>query len=513
MATTPRGGKREASSLRSRADMCRVRALVLLAGLLLLARPVGADEASLSQSLDAFLRTPALRGARVGVVVEDLATGERLAAHLPDADLVPASNQKLLISAAALERWGPAHRFETPVLVEGELADGVLDGTLWIVGQGDPSLVSETLWKLAEEVRLAGIREIKGGIGVDASRFDALRFHPDWEPVSSRAYYAPVAALSANYSSFRVDVVPGEKVGAPVQLRLAPSLPYFRGAADAVTLSGGGQLVLDVDVLPDGSGESVRVSGAVSAGKPTSTYWRAVALPERYAAAVLRAQLEGQGVRVAPRVRVGPAPAEAHELLRFPGEPLALQVRLLEKFSNNFVAEQLTKMLGAEVYGPPGTWEKGTQALAAWLQSAGIRDPELVIADGSGLSPRNRIAPATLVAVIRHAAARFDLAPEYLSALPIGGREGTLEDRMGGGTIQIRAKTGHLRRVAALSGIVPAPNGTTRVFSILVNGARGDAEGVDTAIDAFASRLGSAPVGPAAEPAAAQAPEAPPPSE
>ncbi|HTO05742.1 MAG TPA: D-alanyl-D-alanine carboxypeptidase, partial [Myxococcota bacterium] len=225
-----------------------MRALVLLAGLLLLARPVGADEASLSQSLDAFLRTPALRGARVGVVVEDLATGERLAAHLPDADLVPASNQKLLISAAALERWGPAHRFETPVLVEGELADGVLDGTLWIVGQGDPSLVSETLWKLAEEVRLAGIREIKGGIGVDASRFDALRFHPDWEPVSSRAYYAPVAALSANYSSFRVDVVPGEKVGAPVQLRLAPSLPYFRGAADAVTLSGGGQLVLDVDV-------------------------------------------------------------------------------------------------------------------------------------------------------------------------------------------------------------------------------------------------------------------------
>jgi D-alanyl-D-alanine carboxypeptidase/D-alanyl-D-alanine-endopeptidase (penicillin-binding protein 4) len=486
--------------------MCRVRALVMFVALLFLARPASADEATLSQSLDAFLRAPALRGARVGVVVEDLATGERLAAHLPDADLVPASNQKLLISAAALERWGPAHRFETPVLIEGELADGVLDGTLWVVGQGDPSLVSETLWKLAEEIRLAGVREIKGGIGVDGSRFDALRFNPDWEPVSSRAYYAPVAALSANFSSFRVDVIPGEKVGAPVALRIAPALSYFRAAPDAVTLSGGGQLLLDVDVLPDGSGESVRVSGAVSAGKPAATYWRAVALPERYAAAVLRAQLEGQGVRVAPRVRVGPVPAEAKELLRFSGEPLALQVRLLEKFSNNFVAEQLTKILGAEVYGPPGTWEKGTKALAAWLESAGIADPSLVIADGSGLSPRNRIAPATLVAVIRHAAGRFDIGPEYLSALPIGGREGTLEERMGGGTVQIRAKTGHLRRVAALTGIVPAPNGTTRVFSILVNGARGDAEGVDTAIDAFAARLGSAPVGPAPAEHAAEAP-------
>ncbi|HTO53510.1 MAG TPA: D-alanyl-D-alanine carboxypeptidase/D-alanyl-D-alanine-endopeptidase [Myxococcota bacterium] len=491
--------------------MRTLTAIVLLA---LLARPAWAEEASLSQCLAQFLRAPALRGARVGVVVEDLASGERLAEHLPDGDLVPASNQKLLISAASLEHWGPAHRFETPILVEGEIADGVLDGTLWIVGQGDPSLVSETLWKLAEEIRLAGVREIKGGLGVDASRFDALHFHPDWEPVSSRAYYAPVSALSANYSSFRVDVVPGEKVGAPVSLRLAPSLTYFRSAADAITLRGGGQLVLDVDVLPDGTGESVRVSGAVSADRPASTYWRAVALPERYAASLLRAQLEAQGVRVAPRVRIGNAPPEARELLRFKGEPLSLQVRLLEKFSNNFVAEQLTKILGAELYGAPGTWEKGTRAITAYLAASGISDPGQVIADGSGLSPRNRVAPATLVQVIRRAAARFDFGPEYLAALPIGGREGTLEDRMDGGAVQIRAKTGHLQRVAALTGVVPGEHDSRRVFSILVNGARGDSEGVDQAIDAFAGRIGSAPVQPGDAKTVATPPEAiPAPSE
>src|SRR5258706_45480 len=290
-------------------------------------------------------------------------------------------------------------------------------------------------------------------------------------------------------SRFRVDVVPGEHVGAPVELRLAPALPYFKSAADAVTLRGGGQLVLDIEVLPDGSGESVRVSGAVSEGRPTSTYWRAVALPERYAAALLRAQLEAQGVRVAPRVRFAAAPADARELLRFSGEPLALQVRLLEKFSNNFVAEQLTKMLGADLYGPPGTWEKGTRALGAYLEGAGIVDPALAIADGSGLSPRNRISPATLAAVLRRGAQRFDSGPEFLSALPIGGREGTLEDRMHAGAVQIRAKTGHLRRVAALSGVVPGANGSTRVFSVMVNGARGDADGVDAAIAKFAARV------------------------
>jgi len=469
-----------------------LRAVAVLFVCAVLARPALAQESALSQALAAFEKAPALRGARVGVLVVDLATGAHLAEHAADEDLVPASNQKLLISAAALDRWGPAHRFETPVLVEGELADGVLDGTLWIVGQGDPSFVSETMWKLAEEIRLAGVREIKGGIGVDTSRFDALRFHPDWEPVSSRAYYAPVSAWSANYSSFRVDVVPGEHVGAPAVLRIAPELPYFRSVVDAMTLRGGGQLALDVDVLPDGSGESVRVSGAVSADRPASTYWRAVGLPERYAAALLRAQLEAQGVHVAARVRLGNAPAGARELLRFQGESLALEIRLLDKFSNNFVAEQLTKMLGAELYGAPATWEKGARALGAYLEANAIADPALIIADGSGLSPRNRISPATLVAVIRKAALRFESGAEFVSALPIGGSEGTLEDRMQDGAIQIRAKTGHLRRVAALSGIVPAADGSTRAFSILVNGARGESDGVDAAIDAFAAKLGSA---------------------
>ena len=94
--------------------------------------------------------------------------------------------------------------------------------------------------------------------------------------------------------------------------------------------------------------------------------------------------------------------------------------------------------------------------------------------------------------MIRKAALRFESGAEFVSALPIGGSEGTLEDRMQDGAIQIRAKTGHLRRVAALSGIVPAADGSTRAFSILVNGARGESDGVDAAIDAFAAKLGSA---------------------
>lgn len=490
-------GKPRASSLPFARVKVLARALVFVALGALLSGAAYAGDAADSRALDELLGAPALRGARVGVSVEDLASGRRLLDHDAAVALVPASNQKLLIASAALAHWGPAHRFETPVLVEGTVENGVVEGALWIVGQGDPSLVSESLWKLAEELRLRGIRELRGGLGIDTTRFDGVYFHPDWEPVSSRAYYAPTSAFAANYSSFRIDVAPGDRVGERVKVRLAPDTPYFRALPDALTLRGGGQLAVDVDVLADGTGESVRVTGSLAEDREPTTYWRAVALPERYAAAVLRAQLEAQGVRVGPRVRFGPAPAGAREILRFSGDPLALQVRLLDKYSNNFVAEQLTKLLGADLYGAPGTWEKGVRALTAHLEKLGAAAPGTVIADGSGLSPRNRMAPSTLTALIRSSAASFGFGPEFLASLPIGGRDGTLETRMESATLPVRGKTGHLRRVSSLSGVVPAPDGGLRAFSVVINGARGSSLDVDAAIDAFVERLGT-PGAPAA---------------
>ena len=475
------------------------RALVRIALSLAVAAGARAEESDLSPALERLLRAPALRGARVGVVVEELDSGKRLLAHSADTALVPASNQKLLTASAALAHWGPAHRFATPILVEGELSDGVLDGALWVLGRGDPSLVSESLWKLAEEVRLRGVREIRGGLGIDLSYFDDSRFHPDWQPVTSRAYYAPTSAWSVNYSSFRIEVAPGERVGEPAQVRLAPAIPYFRPLAEALTLRGGGKLALDVDVLPDGTGESVRVSGSVSAGRGPSSFWRAVALPERYAAALLRAQLEAQGVKVGGRVQFGPPPPGARELLQFEGESVALQVRLLGKYSNNFVAEQLTKLLGAEVYGPPASWEKGSRALGEHLTALGVHSDGTVIADGSGLSARDRVAPSTLAALIRASSASFAYGPEFVASLPIGGRDGTLETRMGASPARARAKTGHLQRVASLSGVVPGEAGGWRVFSLLVNGARGSSLDVDAAIDVFVTALSAQPAAPAQE--------------
>jgi D-alanyl-D-alanine carboxypeptidase/D-alanyl-D-alanine-endopeptidase (penicillin-binding protein 4) len=235
----------------------------------------------------------------------------------------------------------------------------------------------------------------------------------------------------------------------------------------------------------------VLVSGAFPLGSEPLSYWRSVSMPSRYAAAVLRTQLEAQGVRVRGPTRLSSAPEGAVELFRFKGETVGEIVWKLNKYSNNFIAEQLTKKLGAEVYGPPGSWTKGARALGEFLHSVGIEDRQAVIADGSGLSRRNRVSPQTLVALVRSAARGFASGPEFLASLPIGGLDGTLEDRMESGAIPVRGKTGHLRRVSSLSGVVPGAEGRWLAFAILVNGARGNRLEVDAAIDAFVGELGS----------------------
>lgn len=467
--------------------LAQILAVATVAGLALLPRTGGAAGEA-DRTLVELLRSPVLRGARVGLLVADLDTGETLLERSSRELFVPASNQKLLTAAAALLHWGPTHRFETRVLAERALdAEGVLAGRLWIVGSGDPSLVSESIWKLAEDLRLLGLLDIRGGLGVDATLFDARHTHPDWEPLSSNAYHARVAAFAVNYSSFRVEVMPGR--GRAAKVSLAPDVSYFRLLGGVTTAPGRAPLELALEPLPDRSGELVRLRGAIARDAEPKTFWRAVSLPELYAVAVLRRQLEAHGIRPGAGLALGPVPTDARELLRFSGAPISEIVRKLNKWSNNFIGEQLLKSLGAERSGRPGSWENGPRAIYELLREHDLIDRATVIADGSGLSPRNRLSPDSLVRVIRALARDFRVGPEFLASLPLGGLDGTLEERMVDGAPALRGKTGHLRHVASLSGVVRGASGRRLAFSLLVNGAAAAQADLDLAMDGFISQL------------------------
>ncbi|MEN8182244.1 MAG: D-alanyl-D-alanine carboxypeptidase/D-alanyl-D-alanine-endopeptidase, partial [Myxococcota bacterium] len=365
--------------------------LPLLALATLLATPA-AGQPQLEGALSAALGSRALRGARIGALVVDAGDGRVLFERGADQPLVPASNLKILTALAALDALGPAHRFTT-----GVYADAPIDGNgavkrLYLLGGGDPSLTSESWWRLAADLRLRGLRKVELGITYDDSAFDGVRWHPSWGKVTSRAYYAPIGALTANYGAFKVEVGPGAEPGQPVAVQLDPPVSSLRVVNGARTGARGSRASLRVDRVAAGEVEEVRITGSLAVGGKRRPFYRSVADPGRYAAAVARMQLEANGIEVGPALARGAVPSGASELLVFDGRPLAEVVRLFVKYSNNGIAESLVKALGAAREGTAGSWANGRAAVGKRLVGLGLDPTAFTLVDGSGLSKRNRVA-------------------------------------------------------------------------------------------------------------------------
>jgi len=171
-------------------------------------------------------------------------------------------------------------------------------------------------------------------------------------------------------------------------------------------------------------------------------------------------------------VRIDNAPKDGVRVLAVHESPtLAVVVHELGKRSNNFAAEQLLRTLGGETLGRPGTWQKGLDAVARYLEGAGIPRGAYVMKNGSGLYDSNRFSAEQIALVLRAAMRDFRVASEFLASLAVGGADGTLAHRMAGSASEryVRAKTGTLANVSCLSGIVGAPGNKPLIFSILIN--------------------------------------------
>jgi len=444
------------------------------------------------EHLDAALAGPAFRGAEISALVVDRRTGAEVYSREPDRALVPASNQKLLTGVAALASFGPTHRFITRVLSDTAPDPSGFVDQLYVVGEGDSTLTSEQWWRMAADLRRSGLRGVRSGLILDDSAFDRELWNPAWGEVSSRAYYAPVSALSANYGAFAVAVGPGAKAGAPGVVHLDPPLSHFLLNNQVRTAPAGAPARVQARREAVAEGERITVSGSVGRGRSPRTLYRSSARPTLYAGAVFRDQLAAVGISVAGEVRRGTAPIGAVELLAFEGKSIAQTVRLLMKYSNNQIAEALVKAMGRAASGTPGSWTTGTAALRAALENRGLDLGTTAIVDGSGLARGNRTSARVLVALLLHSDGSFGFGPELLASLPLAGDDGTLEDRAESVTGRMRAKTGRLNGVASLSGMVRT-SARDLVFSLLVNGARGGDADVVAGIDAFVDVLAQEP--------------------
>src|SRR6266545_3142225 len=182
-----------------------VRISVLATGLLVAASsvatsaPVSAqDPGSLTKDLDAILANPGLSGAGVGLVVRAADTGEVLYRHESDRRQQPASNAKLVTSAAALEVLGPDYHFSTTVAASASTTNSVLRGDLYLKGTGDPTMLAADYDALAAQVAASGVRLVTGNLVADDTWFDDMRLASGWAWDDEPFYYnAQVSALIA----------------------------------------------------------------------------------------------------------------------------------------------------------------------------------------------------------------------------------------------------------------------------------------------------------------------------
>ncbi len=425
----------------------------------------------LKEKIGRYIGHSCLRSAEWGMKIVSLRTGDTIIDYRGDKSFIPASNVKVITTAAALSILRPQYRFRTVVYADGPLAGASLAGNLYVKGSGDPDLVSEQLWLLAKDIYNAGVRSIEGDVVGDESFFDDDCYGPGWKVTSSRAYNAGVGALSLNFNTIRVVVEPADEVGQPPRVVLDPDTSYVVLANNAVTVRRGSRCTLWADRMTRHGKDSIVVGGQVPLGWKAVDFSRTIGSPCLYTVTVLAEMLRKMGVEIQGRARVGLTPPDARELVVHESRPLALIVWGLNKWSNNFVAEQLFKTMGAERYGPPGTFAKGKAAVAEFLSGLGVSANEHAISDGSGLSRLNRISAGAIVDVLVHMYRDFAICPEFVTSLAVMGLDGSVEERLTGSPVEglARVKTGTLNGVSSLSGYAEGKDGEVFAFAILMN--------------------------------------------
>lgn len=430
--------------------------------------------ADLREALDAALARPFLDDAQLGISAIDLASGQTLYQRNDTVALNPASNVKLVTTAAALGILGPAHRYTTGLWrKDGALSGPTLKGDLYFHGSGDPALVTANLYELAARFRALGIKRITGGVVVDASAFDRDELPPGFDQKNELASYrAPSGATVVNFNTFVVHARPGASVGSPILAGVDPPVPGIELRTEATTDAGRRRKLL-ADYEAEGDGITLGLRGTLGVDSGAGQYRYPVDDPTRYAGAVLGLMLERNGIKLGRRKpRAGSVPRDARLVASHRSAPLGVLIRAVNKFSNNFMAEQILKTLDASP--GPATFEGALARVRTHLEALGVPAAGLSLGNGSGLYDTNRVSPAQLTTLLAAVHRDVRIRPDYMASLSIMGVDGTTRSRLAKSSRRgwVRVKTGTLDGVSALSGYAGAPGRPPVAFSILINGIR-----------------------------------------
>lgn len=461
---------------------------------------------------------PRWQRARLGILARDGETGETLFSQGADSTLVPASNLKILTTAAALYLLGPDYRWVTWVTTEAPIVDGVVQGDVVLYGTGDPGLEPSSIRDpsafdaLAETLLDAGIRRIDGRIVGDASYFSGPERVEDWDPRDLNDWFAAAStALSYNENvvQLRVEATEAEQ---PPEIHSDPSHGGFGYENLATTVPSRPRERMHV--LRDEPLDPIRIVGHIARGGRDVYRTMTVQDPPLFAAHGFQAALERAGIAVGrdpiairDRAQSALSPARVftggqHRVLaRHRSPPLIEALAVVNLESHNLYADLVLKTLG-RVFTGEGSFEAGARVIERFaVDEVGVAPGALTIRDGSGLAATNSVTPEAMVEVLRHILSS-PFGEAFLATLPEAGTRQLRRMERTAAARNLRAKTGTIEGVSALSGLVYSADGRPIVFSIIGNGfsSAWGAKRLEDDIGAVLAEWSSTSADPAADP-------------
>ena len=423
---------------------------------------------------------------------------------------VPASNTKLVVSAAAAALLPPDWRVKTS-LYGGPVVGGVLQSDLVLYGRGDPTMdrrcyatdstlagACETdpftrLRQLADALRARGVRAIKGDIVGDGSYFEPTLVHPNWEAFDLNWWYAaPVSGLGFQDNSVDFDWAPGTAPGAPAVITMNPDLGDISLENRTVTVPPGGESDIGDRFFRQPGTLEVWAEGTVALDNPRRTDSFAMPDPSLFAARALRQVLGEAGIAVLGTTRSTTDSAlyatvrATTPLAEVASRPLRDWIFAILNTSQNWFAEMLLKQLGRQ-FGKGGSWPEGLDLERRFLiDSVKIDSTQFSLSDGSGLSSSNLVSPLAFTQLLRYIR-RHPHYATFAAGLPQSGQVGSLRDRFVGTPLagRVRAKTGSISRVHTLSGYIELEKGKTLTFSVEANNHAQPSRAMLAAIDSI----------------------------
>ncbi|BDA67609.1 probable D-alanyl-D-alanine carboxypeptidase [Calothrix sp. PCC 7716] len=432
--------------------------------------------AQLASNLDTVINRPLFNRVRWGLLVQNL-NGQTLYNRDANKLFTPASNTKLLTTAAALQQLGANFRIRTSVYQEA-------NGVLRVVGRGDPSITDTQLTALAKQLKAKGITRINKLIADDSFvQGDVVVPSWQWEDIQSD-YGAAFGSFVVNENAFTIRLAP-QAVGRPLQINWAEPNEARIWRLLNLSATAANDQPTDLSVTRDLSGNVLRIQGQLAANASPFAVTLPVVDPNFFFLRRFRTALASEGITL-NETAVEATGATTTEVAAIQSPTLGELAAKTNVDSNNLYAESLLNTLAVRQTRKPGqtTSALGLEVLKTTLTQLRVNPTSYFIVDGSGLSRKNLISPEALVQVLQ-GMAKAPTASIFRASLPIAGRTGTLKNRFRGTPAEgiVVAKTGTVGGVVSLSGYITTVNYEPLVFSVIVNQTEQPARVLRQAVD------------------------------